>query len=166
LLRVGSRKRFIETGGDVLVLARGRGKGRTSGVEFDQSVAYVCSLRERKVTRLWIFQDPKRALEAVGLGEEGQRGARGAQYVIGRHVISVAPSTCPRAASRQARYETGFFALGFTTHAHQARLIWEGGLSKVSDLICAATEGRSRRRLAVLLETRRCQWDGYAGHSG
>jgi ketosteroid isomerase-like protein len=62
-------ERFIERGDDVVVLARGRGRGRGSGIEFDQPIAYVFTLQEGTIARLLIFQDPKKALEAVGLRE-------------------------------------------------------------------------------------------------
>ena len=58
---------FIESGGDVLALARGRGRGRSSGVEFEQFIAYLCTVQQGKITRLWIFQDRNKALEAAGL---------------------------------------------------------------------------------------------------
>jgi len=60
---------LIDRGDDVLALTRGRGRGRGSGLEIEQSVAYLFTVQEGKIRRLWIYQDRAEALEAVGLSE-------------------------------------------------------------------------------------------------
>jgi ketosteroid isomerase-like protein len=60
---------FIERGGNVLALTRGRGRGKVSGAEIEQRVAHLCTVQDGKIRRLWIFQDREKALEAVGLRE-------------------------------------------------------------------------------------------------
>ena len=60
---------FIDGGDDVVVLARWRGRGRASGIEVDQPIAYVFTVQQGKIARIWIFQDLGQALQAVGLRE-------------------------------------------------------------------------------------------------
>lgn len=58
----------IRHGGDwVLVLGRIRGRGRTSGADFDVSAASVLYFREGLITKLHVYTDRTEALQAVGL---------------------------------------------------------------------------------------------------
>jgi ketosteroid isomerase-like protein len=59
----------------ILVLVHNTGRGRTSGVEFEQrSVANYFELREGKVTKLVVYWDRDRALADAGLATEDDAG--------------------------------------------------------------------------------------------
>jgi ketosteroid isomerase-like protein len=59
---------FLEApDGTVVVLVRARGRGRRSGVEMDNHIAWVWTFRDDKATRLVVYEEPDEALEAVGL---------------------------------------------------------------------------------------------------
>ena len=51
----------------VLVVVRHRGRGRSSGVAMDWTVALVFAVKARKIDRLELFPDRSEALKAVGL---------------------------------------------------------------------------------------------------
>ena len=56
-----------EVGGDhVLVEARIRARARASGVEVAALGAWLCDVRDEKVTRVRFYSDAKSAVEAVG----------------------------------------------------------------------------------------------------
>ena len=59
------------SGGRVVVEARMTGTGRSSGIEIDQRVGFLYTLREQdgKVERLQVFPSRDAALEAAGLSE-------------------------------------------------------------------------------------------------
>jgi len=54
-------------GEGVFVLARHRGRGRSSGVAIDWSVAYAFAIKTGKIARLELFPDRSEALRAMGL---------------------------------------------------------------------------------------------------
>jgi ketosteroid isomerase-like protein len=59
---------LIDLGDDVLVLARERGVGRASGLEFDQKLGHLISFRDGRITRFRVFGSWRRALREVGIG--------------------------------------------------------------------------------------------------
>jgi ketosteroid isomerase-like protein len=62
---------FIDAGDRVVVVIRLHGKGKTSGIEVQQRVAGIWSVRNGRVVRVEIgYTDPREALEAVGLSEQ------------------------------------------------------------------------------------------------
>jgi ketosteroid isomerase-like protein len=61
-------ERFIEApSGEVVVFIRAQGRGRGSGVEIDNEIAWVFTFREGKTARLTIYEERSEALEALGL---------------------------------------------------------------------------------------------------
>jgi ketosteroid isomerase-like protein len=59
---------FLEApGGEVVVLIRTTGRGRASGLELDNHIAWVWTFRGDQVARLVVYEEPGDALEAVGL---------------------------------------------------------------------------------------------------
>jgi ketosteroid isomerase-like protein len=59
---------FIDAGEHVVVPVRYRGRGRGSGVEFDQRSYDVCTVRNGLVVRKQEFADRDEALRAAGIG--------------------------------------------------------------------------------------------------
>ncbi len=63
-------ERFVPAaGGMIVVVMQVRGRGRGSGVELSNRVAWVCSFRNREVARIVVFEEPEEALKAAGLSE-------------------------------------------------------------------------------------------------
>jgi uncharacterized protein len=60
---------FEDAGEDVVVFIRFIGKGKGSGVEINQPIAHVCTVRDGKLIKAVAFWDRGAALEAVGLRE-------------------------------------------------------------------------------------------------
>ena len=61
---------FIDAGEDrVVVVTDERGRGRGSGVPFEQRSATIFTLRAGKIARLQIFNTREEALEAAGLSK-------------------------------------------------------------------------------------------------
>src|SRR4051794_34205609 len=59
---------FMEApGGEVVVLVRARGRGRSSGMETRNRIGWVWTFRDDKAVRLVVYEDPAEALDAVGL---------------------------------------------------------------------------------------------------
>jgi ketosteroid isomerase-like protein len=56
--------------GLVLVVTRGKGRGKASGVEAEHRGATLFQLRDGRVTRLVAYPDHARALADLGLGPE------------------------------------------------------------------------------------------------
>jgi ketosteroid isomerase-like protein len=54
-------------GKNIFVVARHRGRGRSSGVVIDWSVAYAFAVTAGKLARLELFPDRSEALKAIGL---------------------------------------------------------------------------------------------------
>ena len=63
-------EQFIDAGDDVVVMATIRGRGLRSQAVAEQRQAYVWTLRNGKAIRFRWFNDPRQALEAVGLSEQ------------------------------------------------------------------------------------------------
>jgi ketosteroid isomerase-like protein len=61
-------ERFLEApGGEIVILVHTRGRGRISGMELDNHIAWVWTFRDEKAVRLVVYEEPGDALEAVGL---------------------------------------------------------------------------------------------------
>jgi ketosteroid isomerase-like protein len=66
---------FIDAGDRVVVVIRLHGTGKSSGIEVQQSVAGIWTVRNGRVVRVEIgYTDPCEALKAVGLSEQDARG--------------------------------------------------------------------------------------------
>jgi ketosteroid isomerase-like protein len=65
----GIRDAYDDAGGDVIVIARVRGKGRGSGVDIDWRQGYVWTIRNGKAVRFRWFNKPEQALEAAGMSD-------------------------------------------------------------------------------------------------
>ena len=60
-------ERFVEVGERVLVFVRISGRGRGSGLHFEDHPAHLWTIRAGKVVRLEVFPRGEGALEAAGL---------------------------------------------------------------------------------------------------
>jgi ketosteroid isomerase-like protein len=60
-------ERYVDCGDEVLVIARERGRGVTSGASVSSSIYSVWTIRAGKIARYREFYDEQTALEAVGL---------------------------------------------------------------------------------------------------
>jgi ketosteroid isomerase-like protein len=63
-------ERIIDAGDRVVVLVHQFGRGKASGATVEQRLAYVCTIRDRKLIRWQAFSRFSEALEAVGLSEQ------------------------------------------------------------------------------------------------
>jgi ketosteroid isomerase-like protein len=54
-------------GGEIVVLVHARARGRASGLETDNRIAWVWSFRDEVAVRMVVYENPDDALEAVGL---------------------------------------------------------------------------------------------------
>ena len=54
-------------GGEIVVFIHTKGRGRASGLELDNHIAWVFTFRDGKVARMVIYEEPADALDAVGL---------------------------------------------------------------------------------------------------
>jgi ketosteroid isomerase-like protein len=54
-------------GGEVVVLIHTRGRGRASGMEIDNHIAWVWTFRDGLAVRMVVYEDPDEALAAVGI---------------------------------------------------------------------------------------------------
>jgi ketosteroid isomerase-like protein len=64
-------ERFVETGERVAVIETRRGRGRESGVEVEQRAAVIWTVRGGRVVHMETDLEPRQALEALGLEEQG-----------------------------------------------------------------------------------------------
>jgi ketosteroid isomerase-like protein len=64
-----SAERVFDAGDRVVAVVEWRGRGKGSGVEFDERQGSVWTLVDGKVTHVDWYRDPKEALEAAGLSE-------------------------------------------------------------------------------------------------
>jgi uncharacterized protein len=62
-------ERYVDCGDAVLVVARERGRGMTSGASVSSRIYSVWTIRAGKIARYREFYDEHAALEAVGLSE-------------------------------------------------------------------------------------------------
>jgi ketosteroid isomerase-like protein len=53
----------------VLVVARVRAKARASGIDVDAPGAWLCELRDGRVSSIHYYTEPQQALEAAGVSE-------------------------------------------------------------------------------------------------
>jgi ketosteroid isomerase-like protein len=60
---------FLDAGDKVVVVGRRRATGKGSGLQLDDPVALVWTLRDGKLARTEFFTDRREALAAVGLSE-------------------------------------------------------------------------------------------------
>jgi ketosteroid isomerase-like protein len=60
---------FLDAGENVVVTTHEVGQGRASGIEVDQRVFNVFTVRDGKIVRKMEFMDRTKALEAAGLSE-------------------------------------------------------------------------------------------------
>ena len=58
---------FRDLGEDVLMIGRLHAKGRESGVEIESPIAWLSTLRARRIVRSRGYLDPQEALKAAGL---------------------------------------------------------------------------------------------------
>ena len=63
-------EKVFEAGDQVVVFLRVRVRGKGSGVEVEARPAHLITLRADKATRIVVYPDPAKALEAVGLSEQ------------------------------------------------------------------------------------------------
>jgi ketosteroid isomerase-like protein len=64
-----AREEFIDAGDQVVVTVHYTGRGRGSGVPFDDRLFDVYTLREGKIIRKREFRDRSAALDAAGVDE-------------------------------------------------------------------------------------------------
>jgi len=62
-------EQFVEADDRVVVIHRVRARGRGSGVEIEARSASVYTLRDARVVRLVVYDEPSEALASVGLSE-------------------------------------------------------------------------------------------------
>lgn len=62
-------REIIDAGDDVVANMWIRGRGKTSGAEFELSAWWAITIRDQKVVRCFAYLDRDRALEAVGLSD-------------------------------------------------------------------------------------------------
>ena len=67
-LRVNASE-FIDAGEKVVVIGRTRATARGSGLQLDDPIALVWTVRDGKLLRIAAFMDRREALEAAGLRE-------------------------------------------------------------------------------------------------
>jgi len=60
---------YRQVGGSVLMLARFEGRGKTSGVAVDSTLAAAYDFRDGKISQIRVFFSRDEALKAVGLEE-------------------------------------------------------------------------------------------------
>jgi ketosteroid isomerase-like protein len=53
--------------GEIVVFIRVKGRGRGSGIEIDNRIAWVWTFRDDRASRLVVYEERDEALEAVGL---------------------------------------------------------------------------------------------------
>ena len=62
--------RLIDSGDHVVATVEARGYGKHSGVEVNETVAHVWTLRGGRIVAWHVYMDPTQALQAVGLSEQ------------------------------------------------------------------------------------------------
>jgi uncharacterized protein len=59
----------LDAGDQVVVIYRGVGRGKDSGIAVERRNAHLWTVRDGRAVRLEIFAEPEEALEAAGLAE-------------------------------------------------------------------------------------------------
>jgi ketosteroid isomerase-like protein len=62
--------RLVDSGDHVVATVEARGYGKHSGIEINERLAHVFTLRGGRIVAWHIYMDPTQALEAVGLSEQ------------------------------------------------------------------------------------------------
>ena len=62
-------ERIVDAGEQVVVVATWSGRGKTSGVQVEATQGFVWTVRDGKALSVVSYEDPAKALEAVGLSE-------------------------------------------------------------------------------------------------
>jgi ketosteroid isomerase-like protein len=62
-------EQFFDADEVVVAFTRERGRGRSSGVEVDRRIAFLCRLRAGRVSEIRLYRDRERALRDAGLQE-------------------------------------------------------------------------------------------------
>ena len=62
--------RLIDSGDHVVATVEARGYGKHSGVEVNETVAHVWTLRGGRIVAWHVYDDPTEAFEAAGLSEQ------------------------------------------------------------------------------------------------
>ena len=61
-------ERYIEApGGEIVVLVHAQGRGRGSGLEIDNHIAWVWTFRDGKAARMVVYEEQAEALRSAGL---------------------------------------------------------------------------------------------------
>ena len=61
-------ERYLEApGGEVVVLIHTTGRGRGSGLEVDNHIAWVWTFRDDQAVRMVVYEEPAEALRSLGL---------------------------------------------------------------------------------------------------
>jgi len=55
--------------GEIVAFIRVRGRGKGSGIEVDNAIAWVVTLRDDSIARIVVYEERAEALEAAGLSE-------------------------------------------------------------------------------------------------
>ena len=63
-------ERFIDAGNRVVVFGQQHGRGKTSGMDINESQVHVYTVSDGKIVRWQMFHDRREALEAAGLSEQ------------------------------------------------------------------------------------------------
>ena len=69
-LRFDAEKFLEAPGGEIVVFVRAHGRGRGSGLQLDNPIAWVWTFRDGKAVRMVVYEERAEALAAVGLAEE------------------------------------------------------------------------------------------------
>jgi ketosteroid isomerase-like protein len=64
---------FIDAGDQVVLISRQLGRGKMSGVDVEQQLAQVWTLRDKRIVRMTAYPSKADALGAVGLSEQTPR---------------------------------------------------------------------------------------------
>jgi len=73
-IRYWPQEFLLAPGGEVVVLVHARARGRASGVETDNHIAWVWTFEGDLATRMVIYENQAEALAAVGLAGEAADG--------------------------------------------------------------------------------------------
>ena len=61
-------QRFLEApGGEIVMIVHARARGRASGMQVENDIGWVWTVRDGRATRMVVYEEPDDALAAVGL---------------------------------------------------------------------------------------------------